>query len=66
MSRVELNTPLVRHLDSFITKQKAYLRPERKKGDLFKPSKEPIQLTPDEEEMYMMFVEDAVLFELCK
>ena len=66
MSKIELNTPLVNYMDSLIAEHKAYLRPERKRGDLFKPSKDPIQLTPDEEEMYMMFVEDAVLFELCK
>ena len=66
MSKVELNTSLVHHLDHFIKEQKAYLRPERKRDELFKPSKEPILLTPDEEELFMMFVEDAVLFELCK
>lgn len=66
MSKVELNTPLVNYMDSFMAEHKAFLRPERKRDELFKPQKDPIQLTPDEEEMYMMFVEDAVLFELCK
>jgi len=66
MSKVELNTPLVNYMDSFMSEQKAYLRPERKRDDLFKPSKDQLKLTLDEEELYTMYIEDSVRFELCK
>lgn len=67
MSRVELRVShVVSGLNSFAAQKRSYLLTKEMESELLKADKEPISLTPDEEELYMMFVEDAVLYELCK
>lgn len=66
MSKVDLNVSLINGLNRFVEDKKAFLKTETFNDTLVKPEKERNRLTADEEELMLMFIEDAVLFELCK
>lgn len=66
MSQVHLNISLVSQINHFMEQNKAYLQTNKPEKKLPQADKKSLQFTPDEEEMYLMFAEDAVLYSFCR